>query len=177
MKKIILLLCFVLLIAPRLMAQNSPIQELVDKYSDKKGVTTVVVSKDMLQLFGDIGQDEDSNAMTKALQNVRGLTILRYSAESPDDNIAGKIYKDIMTTIPIKKYKELMKIRKDGKKVSLLQRKEKGKANMLLIVDEEDEIVLISLDGNINVGAFSKLAKSLKVDALKGVEEIGRAHV
>ncbi len=63
-----------------------------------------------------------------------------------------------------------MKIRENGKKVSLLQRKEKGKANMLLIVDEGDEIVLISLDGNIDVGAFSQIAKSLKVDALTGAE-------
>ncbi len=86
MKKTILLLCTVLLIAPRLMAQGSPIQELVDKYSDKKGVTTVVVSKDMLQLFGDIGKNEDSNAMSEALKNVRGLTIFKYSAKNSLDS-------------------------------------------------------------------------------------------
>ncbi len=176
MKKIILLLAVPFLIVSQLMAQDSPIQLLVDKYSEKKGVTTVVISKDMLKLLGGFGQDKDSNAMSQALANVQGLTILKYTAASADDNLAEKIYKDIMGTIPMKDYNEIMKIKKNGKKVSLLQRKDSGIGNMLLIVNEEDKVVLISLDGSINVEAFSKIAKSLNVDALKGAEEDGDSN-
>ncbi|MDK2979025.1 MAG: hypothetical protein PWP52_1739 [Bacteroidales bacterium] len=167
MKKIILNL--VLLISPFLLiAQNTPVDELFEKYSGKEGFTSVYITSYMFSMFADMETDDPE--FDELVKNLTGIKIL-----STDETYAGNanFYTEIMNKLPLSKYKELMVIKEKGQDVKFLINEKDGKIiELLLIAGGKNENALISIQGNIDLKNISKLSKSMQIEGLEHLEEI-----
>lgn len=167
MKKIILNL--VLLISPFLLiAQNTPVDELFEKYSGKEGFTSVYITSYMFSMFADM-ETEDPE-LDELVKNLTGIKIL-----ATDETYSGNanFYTEIINKLPLSKYKELMVIKEKDQDVKFLIHEKDGKIiELLLIAGGKNENALISIQGNIDLKNISKLSKSMQIEGLEHLEEI-----
>ncbi|MGC9373716.1 MAG: DUF4252 domain-containing protein [Bacteroidales bacterium] len=167
MKKIILNL--VLLFSPFLLiAQNSPVDELFEKYSGKEGFTSVYITSYMFSMFADM-ETEDPE-FDELVKNLTGIKIL-----ATDETYSGNanFYTEIINKLPLSKYKELMVIKEKDQDVKFLIHEKDGKIiELLLIAGGKNENALISIQGNIDLKNISKLSKSMQIEGLEHLEEI-----
>jgi len=169
MKKIILNL--IAIVFPLILfAQNTPVDELFEKYSGKEGFTSVYITSYMFSMFTDIETDDPE--FDELMKNLKGIKIL-----ATDDSYAGNanFYKEIITKIPMSQYKELMVIREKDQDVKFLINEKDGKIiELLLIAGGKNENALISIRGNIDLKNISKLSKSMQIQGLEHLKEIDK---
>ncbi len=169
MKKVILNL-FVFIFPVMLIAQNTPVDELFDKYSGKEGFTSVYITSYMFSMFTDIETNDPE--FDELMKNLKGIKILA-TDESYNGN--ANFYKEIIDKLPISQYKELMVIKEKDQDVKFLINEKDGKIiELLLIAGGKDENVLISIKGNIDLKNISKLSKSMQINGLEHLEEIDK---
>ncbi|MDA3952408.1 MAG: DUF4252 domain-containing protein [Bacteroidales bacterium] len=169
MKKVILVL-FVFLFPVILMAQNSPIDELFEKYSGQEGFTSVYITSYMFSMFSDLETDDPE--FDKLIKNLKGIKIL-----ATDDayNGSANFYKEIIDKIPMDQYKELMVIKEKDQDVKFLVNEKDGIiTELLLIAGGKSDNALISIQGNIDLKNISKLSKSMNISGLEHLEEIDK---
>lgn len=169
MKKIILNL--VLLLIPfYIMAQNSPVDELFDKYSGKEGFTSVYITSYMFSMFSEMESDDPE--FDELVKNLTGIKIL-----ATDKSYSGNanFYTEIINKLPLSEYKELMVIKEKDQNVKFLINEKNGKIiELLLIAGGKNENTLISIQGNIDLKNISKLSKSMQINQLEHLEEIDK---
>ena len=167
MKKILIIL--VIAILPILaIAQNTPVDELFDKYSGQEGITSVYITSYMFSLFTDLETDDPD--FDELIKNLKGIKIL-----ATDDSYPGKVdfYKEIIGKLPMSEYNELMVIREKDQIVKFLLNEKDGKIiELLIIAGGADENAIISIQGNIDLKNISKLSKSMNISGLEHLEEI-----
>ena len=169
MKKIILILivAFVPLLG---FSQNTPVDELFDKYSGKEGFTSVYITSYMFSMFSDVETNDPE--FDELMKNLKGIKILA-TDESYNGN--ANFYKEIIDKLPMSQYKELMVIKEKDQDVKFLINEKDGKIiELLLIAGGKDENVLISIKGNIDLKNISKLSKSMQIQGLEHLEEIDK---
>lgn len=165
------LVVFLMLIFPALsFAQNTPVDELFDKYSGQEGITSVYITSYMFSMFKDIEtNDPDFDNLVK---NLKGIKIL-----ATDDSYKGSInfYKEIIDKLPKSVYKELMVIKEKDQDVKFLINEKDGKIyELLIIAGGADENAVISIQGNIDLKNISKLSKSMNIGGLEHLQEIDK---
>jgi hypothetical protein len=169
MKKIISNL--VLLLIPfYIMAQNSPVDELFDKYSGKEGFTSVYITSYMFSMFSEMESDDPE--FDELVKNLTGIKIL-----ATDKSYSGNanFYTEIINKLPLSEYKELMVIKEKDQNVKFLINEKNGKIiELLLIAGGKNENTLISIQGNIDLKNISKLSKSMQINQLEHLEEIDK---
>lgn len=169
MKKLLLSL-IVIALPLMLSAQNTPVDELFDKYSGKEGFTSVYITSYMFSMFSDMETDDPE--FDELIKNLKGIKIL-----ATDDSYKGNanFYKEIIDKIPMSTYKELMVIREKDQDVKFLINEKDGKIiELLLIAGGKNENAIISIQGNIDLKNISKLSKSMKIEGLEHLEEIDK---
>lgn len=122
-------------------------QSFFDKFADMDGVTSVYISKSMISLF------------PQGNTNVNGINIGNIADRLDNIQILSAVEKDIIpklrketSDINTKNgYEELMKIREDGKKVTIYFNEKKKKKEFVLIVDDKDEFTIISITGDLTL--------------------------
>lgn len=171
MKKIII--NFVLTVCSiAIYAQNTAVDRLFDKYSGKDGFTTVYVSKYMFNLFAQIeSDDEDFNEFEEVVSKLNSIKIL---ASDGTEALSGiNFYNEIMNELPVKEYKELMRIKEKDQDMKFLIREDNGNINeLLMVVGGLRENVLISIQGNIDLETISKLSKTMNIEGMENLEKI-----
>jgi len=167
MKKLILNV-IALLFPFFLFAQNTPVDELFDKYSGKEGFTSVYITSYMFSMFSDVEtSDPEFDAL---MENLKGIKIL---ATDETYNGNANFYTEIIDKLPTSVYKELMVIKEKDQDVKFLINEKDGKIiELLLIAGGKDENALISIQGNIDLKNISKLAKTMQIDGLEHLKEI-----
>ena len=168
MKKIIILItlaCF----ATSAWSQNKVIDDLVNKYSGTKGFTSVVITKHMFSLFSNVKTTEDDEYMNmiKNLNNIKILSAPGY----PESGI--NFIKEVTDKLPLKEYEELMVITEDKQNIKFLIKEEKDKViELLMLVSGDDENVVISITGNIDMKTVTKLSKALNSEGMENLDKI-----
>ncbi len=169
MKKLLFSL-FVITLPLALNAQNTPVDELFEKYSGKEGFTSVYITSYMFSMFADIETSDPE--FDDLMKNLTGIKIL---ATDDSYNGSANFYKEIIDKLPMSKYKELMVIKEKDQDVKFLINEKDGKIiELLLIAGGKDDNALISIQGNIDLKNISKLSKSMQIDGLKHLEEIDK---
>lgn len=173
LRKNTIVILLTLFISFQLNAQNSAANQLFEKYSDVEGFSSVDIAKGLFELFADIeSDDEDFEELQKALDGIEKMRLLQYSLENGDQKTMDSFYSDIEKSIPFKEYDELMIIKEKDANINFFSKSEKGIiAELLMVVDGNDEVVLMSLTGNINLKHIAKLGS--KMD-LGGMEHLGK---
>ena len=169
MKKIILILT-VIMIPFVSFSQNTPVDELFDKYSGTEGITSVYITSYMFSMFSDLETDDPE--FDELVKNLKGIKIL-----ATDETYSGNanFYKEIIDKLPMDKYKELMVIKEKDQDVKFLINEQNGKIiELLLIAGGKGENALISIQGNIDLKNIAKLSKSMKINGLEHLEEIDK---
>jgi len=168
MKKIILTIA-VLMLTVSTWAQNKSIDKIFDKYSGKDGFTTVVITKYMFGLFSNIETSEDDEYMNM-IKNLNDIRILTAPSKG---ELGVDLYKEAMSVLPKKEYNVLMEVNDGEQDVKFLVKEEKDKiVELLMIIGGEDESVLMSISGVIDMKTIAKLSKSMNIDGMENLEKI-----
>lgn len=147
--------------------QASAVDKLFDRYSEKDGFTTVLITQYMFSMFKDVNtNDKDFDSLVKSLKSIR---ILAVDKENPPKGI--NFYTEVMKDLPMKDYKELMVIKEKGQDVKFLVKDNNGKISELLLIAGGKENALISIEGNIDLKSISQLSKSMKI---QGMDQLGK---
>ncbi|MCO6479468.1 MAG: DUF4252 domain-containing protein [Phaeodactylibacter sp.] len=138
----------------------SAIDKYFQQYVEDDRFTVVYISSKLLNMFGKLEVDnmEMDDAETKAIvelaSDLEGIRIL-----VAEEN-AGGFYKEAKAKINTKEYEVLMTVRdKDEANVDFLIKDDGDKMinELLLLVGGEDEFVLMSFVGKIDLDKVSKL--------------------
>lgn len=152
-----------------LMAQNKVVDKLFEKYSGQDGYTSVVITKHMFNLFSNVETkgDDDYMEMIKNLKNIRILS-------GPEGGVEGvNFYKEIMAKLPETEYEELMVIHDSGKDIKFLIKQEKDiVTELLMVIGGNEDNVLISITGNIDMKTISKLSKGMGIEGMENLDQI-----
>ena len=170
MKKLIITIIAMQLLAFGVQAQNSAIASLFDKYADNEAFTKVTINSKMFDLFTEFEPDDpDTKEMANAISKLKGLKIL--AADSIGN--AQQYYKEAQASIRNSKFEELMSVR-DGKDDMVFMIQEEGGkiSELLMLVGGDHKFVAMSLFGEIDLKQISKLSKGMKIDGMQYLENI-----
>lgn len=175
MKKYLLLFSLFLLgISANTYAQDDAIERYFDQYVDDERFTVVYISSKMFQLISkldldEVSEDKEAKVALEVIEDLRGLRILT------TDILTNQFYKEAIKKIDTNDYEVLMKVR-DGEENIHFWVKEDASGDiineLLLLVGGEEDFVLLSFIGNIDLDKISKLAKTIDVNGVEHLEKL-----
>ncbi len=174
-KQLIKLAVIIALLLPGTIFAQSNFNELYEKYAGHDGFTSINISPEMFKFLGAIDMSDSSNDSKHAqnvLQQLEGLKMLVY--EKPEDKEGIDFYKEVKSKLPLKDYTELMTVKDSESDIKFLVKKA-GKnriSELLMIVVGEDEVLVMSMTGNIDMNTISDISNSLDVKGMENLEKI-----
>jgi hypothetical protein len=168
MKKLylsIVLICLAALIK----AQNNPVDEMFEKYSEMSGFTVVSISSKMFSMFADNeGTNKETDDIIGKLKSIKILSV--------EDSLLNKnlnFYTELSKKLDLSVYEELMVV-KEGKDVTKFLVRQTGKIinELLVITGGPGGNSLISIKGDLNLKNLSEISKSVGMEELKDLDQI-----
>lgn len=164
MKKIILLIAAVL---PLMVAAQSALEGVFDKYSGKDGFTTVNIGPEMFQLLASCNIDFEGDTtleyqeVQKALEQLNGLRIL--TCEDAGSDLCLRFKKDINKNMP-GDYQTLMTVKDGDSDIQFLanQKKDGSVTEFLMLVIDSEDVVLMSFTGKIELNTLMKIGQTMQ---------------
>jgi hypothetical protein len=149
-------------------AQTDAITKYFDKYVNDERFTVVYISPKMFEILGKLDleelKDEEAQIIMEVVKDLKGLRVLT----TEQDPL--KFYEEAKAKIKTSEYEILLTVRDEGENVQFLIKDEGNMIKeLLLLVGGEDEFVMLSFMGDIDLAKISRLAKKLDV---KGVEHL-----
>jgi hypothetical protein len=148
-------------------SQQMSINDIISKFEGKEGVTTVVLSKDMMELASNVKSDNaDFGNFIKSISGIK-ILVLEHSSQSQRDSFA-----TMVKMLPVSDYKDLMTVKEGNKLIKMVVKENKGKiSDFLLLVTGDKEPVLINITGNIDMKKLSSAGKNMN---MTGFEYLAR---
>lgn len=174
-KYTIIIILFVMALLPQMTAAQTAIDHLYEKYAGKEGFTTINISPQMFQLLAGVNASDSSPEAQKALdamKQLKGLKMLVYEPKNPEKVQA--FYEEIKRTVPVDKYMELMSVDEKDSKVQFLASQDKnGKIReLLMIVHSQDETMIMSLTGLIDMKTISEISNSMNMKGMSDLKKL-----
>ena len=160
MKRIVLLVMAVAFPA-FIIAQNSAVDNLFNKYSGKEGVTTVSISPELFQIVKalDVEEIEDADIPFDKIASVKILTI---EDEAQWEGV--NFYTEIEKDLDVSNFKEVMTVNDGGEMVRIWMKVEENEVSEFLLIVGGDDNVLVYITGNFNMNDLDELAESVDGD-------------
>ncbi len=160
MKRVIFLLA-VLALPAMMIAQNSAVDNLFNKYKGKEGVTTVMIGPELFRLMKglEIEDIEDSEIPFDKVASVKILTI-----EDEDTNKGVNFYDEIKGELKTDDFEEVMTVDDSGEIVRIWMKADKALVTEFLLIVGGDDNVLVYITGNFNLNDLEGLAESFDED-------------
>lgn len=176
MKKLVILI--VLIAAPFIgFAQGGAF----DSYENEKGVTSVVVTKNMFKLLAEIDLESNDPEVKDYLELVNNLDNIKiFITDKPDTGkrMAADVAKYISSS---KGLNELMRVKNEGKNIKFYSKEGKSEnfvSELLMFlegnVDGKESTIIMSITGNIDLKKISKLTKDLNVPGSEELKNIDK---
>lgn len=170
MKRVSFLLFVLAGFAFQLHAQGDAISKYFDKYMDDERFSMVYISPKTFDLLSRIeleGEDVDPEIM-EAVKDLKGLRILSLEGEG-----ANTFYADAKRIIDNNNYEELIVARDEGENVQISVNSNGDIVNeLLLLVGGDDDFVLMSFVGNIDLKKVGKLSRILEMKEARHLDKI-----
>jgi hypothetical protein len=123
-------------------------QSFFDKYAEMEGVTSVYISKSMLSLLPNVNSTVNGIHIGDIANRLDNIQIL----SSDESAIISKLRKETANINTQNGYEKLMRVREDGEKTTIYFKDKKGKKKeFVLLVDEKDELTIISIVGDLTL--------------------------
>ena len=175
MKKLAILLAIIA--SPALVSA----QGLFDKYEDENDVTSVVVTKNMFKLLGQMEIESDDPDVQDYMKMVNSLDNIKVFM-TENEGIGASMKADFDKYVEgNNQLEELMRVKDEGKYVKFYFKpgKTENVVSELLMflegdLENKDGTVVMSITGNIDLKQISKLTKELNIpgsDELENVEK------
>jgi hypothetical protein len=166
MKKLAILVAF--MIAPMLASA----QGVFDSYEEEKEVTTVVITKNMFKILGQVEADSDDPEVQDYLEMINGLDNIKIFI-TENESIGARMKADVKKYVASSKgLDELMRIKKDDANVKLYSKQGSDESHiteLLMFVhgemDGKKGAVVASITGDIDLKHLSKLTRDLDLPA------------
>jgi hypothetical protein len=159
---------------------QSPFDKLYEKYATQQGYTSVNVSKDLFQMFANMGDQKDTGAqnMKKAMDQLNGLKVLSCKPDSLKPGKAAAFFNEASAIFDNPSYKELMTVNDEGNNIRFLTKTDpKGKiTEMVMLVKGKDEIVVLDMTGLIDLSTISKLSRSMNIHGMENLQKMKDNH-
>ncbi len=140
-----ILFAFVMMIPFLGNAQSEGIEKFYEKYMHLKEVDMIDLDGFLLNLAIEYSDDSDAKAVKNAIHKLRIMNMDSINYVQKADKLA------LLRSLRTNKFEELIQVRDDGAKVDILIREEGNKiTNLILVVDDVDNFVLLSLEGWID---------------------------
>jgi vacuolar-type H+-ATPase subunit F/Vma7 len=149
------------------LAQEDAISKYFSKYVDDERFTVVYVSGKMFQMINKMEldlDDEEAQAILSVCKDLKGLRILTTEVNGQ------QFYEEALRIINKAEYETFLTVREGKKENVQFLVKQKGDTlnELLLLVGGEDEdFVLLSFIGNIDMNQVGKLSKAFEKDKNK----------
>lgn len=171
MKKISLIIIMVTISIGHVIAQETPVDQLFDKYAYKDGYTTVYISKYMFGLFKDKNEensnDDDFDEAISGLESIRILTV--------EDELLNKklnFFDEVGQQIPFNQYKKLMVVKEKNQDIKMLIKEVDGHIVEFLMLGGGEDNFLISITGKIDLKSISKISESMDIEGLENIDKL-----
>ena len=123
-------------------------QSFFDKYAEMEGVTSVYISKSMLSLLPNVDSTVNGIHIGDIANRLDNIQIL----SSDESAIISKLREETADINTQNGYEELMRVRENGEKTTIYFKDKKGKKKeFVLLVDEKDELTIISIVGDLTL--------------------------
>jgi hypothetical protein len=160
MKRIILVVIAVAFPA-FLLAQNSAVDKLFNKYSGKEGVTTVSISPELFQVVKAMEIEDIDNADIP-FDKIASVKILTIEDDSLYEGV--NFYTEIEKDLDTSDFAEVMTVNDGGEVVRMWMKVDAKKMNEFLLIVGGDENVLIYITGSFDMDDLEDLADSYEGD-------------
>lgn len=155
-------------------AQNDAITKFFNKYASDESFTQVTISSKMFSLFTnmEVTNAEDKEVLD-AITKLKGLRILK-----KDDPLKSRaLYKEAFSLIPLREYEELMSVRDKDKDMKFMIKESGGKiAELLMIMGGNNEFMILSIFGEIDLKQISRISKKMNVQGLENLDKIDKTE-
>ena len=153
-------------------AQSEKLLNLLNKIEDGEGVTSVLVTKKMFELFSKTTnvevEGESLNSVISGLKELKVFDIdKKEAAKIPSLN-----FNSMSDILKKEGYEVLLKIKDKGDDVEIYILENNDIVKHLFLISQDDKnMQLISLLGNIDLEKISKLSGTLNVEELKHLDK------
>ena len=160
MKRVVLIILAVAFPA-LMMAQNSAVDKLFDKYQGKPGITTVNISPELFQMVNAMGIEEieDQDFPMDKVASVKILTI-----EENEGYEGVNFYEEIKKDLDVDDFAEVMTVNDGGEVVRMWMKVDKEKVSEFLLIVGGDDNVLIYITGSFDMNDIEELAEHMDHD-------------
>ncbi|MFZ2906829.1 MAG: DUF4252 domain-containing protein [Cyclobacteriaceae bacterium] len=169
MKKIVVIL-IVMAVGTGVYAQGEAVSKFFSKYAADESFTTATISSKMFSLITNMDvQTPEDKELVSAISKLKGLKVL--GKENSSD--ARSLYKEAYALVSSKEYEELMSVRDKDKDMKFYIREAGGKINeLIMVMGGADDFMLLSIYGEIDLKAISRIGRKMDVDGLEQLEKI-----
>ena len=144
-----------------LMAQNSAVDKLFNKYKGKEGVTTVQISPELFQMVKAM-EIEEVEEHDIPLDKITSVKILTIEDEEGYENV--NFYNEIKNDLNVNDFKEVMTVDDGGETVRMWMKVNENTLSEFLLIVGGDDNVLIYITGDFNMKDLEGLAESMGDD-------------
>jgi len=150
--------CAAILFTTASFAQEDAIDKFFNSYQDNKEFTFVSISPKMFQMFSKASSQIEDQELKELIAGIKGLKVLMTKVNP------NKYYADALKKIPTREYETLITVREKEQNIKFLT-KTTGDviSELLLFVGGNDEFVLMSFVGNLDLNKISKLASKVNI--------------
>lgn len=169
MKNIFFVLLYTVATLSFAQAQTSAIEKFYQKYENDEEFTVVYVSQHMFSLFSDLDLDDpEDQALVELLEDLKGLHIL-----VTEKNVKSR-YSEAIGLVKDPAYEVLMKVREERTRLQFFVKRQGNDIEelLLLVQDNDDEFVLISIVGKIDLSKISNLSEMMDIDGLEYLNRV-----
>ncbi|MEM1124947.1 MAG: DUF4252 domain-containing protein [Bacteroidota bacterium] len=175
MKKLSLLSLLLVSFLTTTFGQADAISEYFDQYLEDERFTVVYISGRMFSMISNLdSDDEDFDDFKDVTEKLKGLRIL-----TTDVN-AYQFYQEAKSKINTKKeYELLMTARtKSGNRVEFVVKETNDKIDELLLLSggRDQDFVLMSFVGDIDLDKLSNLSGSIEIDGMDHLKELKKRN-
>lgn len=137
-------------------AQNTSLQNFIDRYKNDEAFTYAFLSKDLFEVAAKMQvQDADWKKVHNVVKNIGSLSVL--VADSISDGTA--LYREALAAVPTEDFDELLTVRDGKDNVRIWISEEEGVvSDLVLLVGSTEDFVLICFSGNLELGNIAELA-------------------
>jgi hypothetical protein len=151
-------------------AQNSAIDALAEKYTDREGFTVVNLDGEALKSMGqmlansggnvNLGEDAPDVEMGELIKDLASLTVLLL--DRADEAFAS----EVRSAVSAKSYSPMVSLTKEGYNIKVLtadikRGKLRGKQELVVTMNGDDKVILVRLIGKFDPETLSKITSSM----------------